>query len=678
VAPVFTRESTRGEEAAPEAPSKPPPLKSHLVTALLVLVVAAILGVFYLGLYSAKNYTLPIGWDTPRYLFHASFVAERGFSGLPANLPPPSKILQGRPGFAIFVLSLSKLFASSSFAVAAVVPVVGMIAMALAAGAFLSFALRRGPLDMAVVAVVVGLSAVAVRLMAPETYTDNILAAALFLTAMVPIVAVVRGERGMLSAILLLGLGGILHPPTYSQVLVVIAVVGLVYLPSSWIRWRRGGERPWATLTGRLASIAVGAGAVTAAGIYGVLRATPDTPSLTRDELDKKLREDLPLYRFPLTVPLAGLGVAELVHEGFGPGARDRLTARFVLVVLLAWGLVLGIGVVAFETGWNVPAHRLLAFLLPLPMLLALGVLALGRVLRDALAPRTWARVAGVAVVAIVVAVVGFLGYRDYYDRLPRDRGVEWLQQAKVENGILAGAYLDRAHVPDSAPVVFVIDDRGPNPLSYVPEMAYILRSVLRPERIEHAYFYVGDADRYLAGRPTHRDAPPTYDANVARFWPTIQRLLPSHPVALLLHYYNGAYAAFAAAHPGSMVAPDLAVLHGPRLSGPFTPPADPYRFRSRPQIALLGIGAFMVILLIGAGWAVALVPSGVRSFEAIALAPAFGIAALTAGALVADRVGIRLRGPGALVPIVAVALGGAFVGIRRLRREEPDVLSSR
>ena len=141
-------------------------------------------------------------------------------------------------------------------------------------------------------------------------------------------------------------------------------------------------------------------------------------------------------------------------------------------------------------------------------------------------------RRAGAAVVLAGVLGVAAVGTFELYVELagPR-RGVEWIDPAKIHDAAGAAAYLTAAGVPVEAPVVYVIDDTGPNPLSYVPEMTYMLRSVLPADRLPHTYFYVGDPDNYLAGVPTYRARPGTYNANARRFWPTIQTLLPRRTV---------------------------------------------------------------------------------------------------------------------------------------------------
>src|SRR5438477_337359 len=70
---------------------------------------------------------------------------------------------------------------------------------------------RRPTWDLAAVAVGVGTSAFLVRLLGPETYQDNLFAAAVFMAAAVPTAVAVRDRRALIPAIVLFGAGGVVH-----------------------------------------------------------------------------------------------------------------------------------------------------------------------------------------------------------------------------------------------------------------------------------------------------------------------------------------------------------------------------------------------------------------------------------------------------------------------------------
>lgn len=641
------------------------------------LVALAVAG-FFSGLYLAKEDPMPMGWDTPRYLGQTTFVAERGLAGVPNELPPPVKTLDSRAaGFPVIALTLSGLFGTNTFTMSVVMPIAAAMAVALAAGAFVSFSLHRSPWEMGIVALVVGLSPAIIRLMAPETYTDNLFALAVFTAALVPLLSALREERGLSASALLLSAGGLAHPSFLAIFLVILLIVGLAYIPPSWAAWRSREASVLATPTVRVGMVAAAAAGLTGAALSGLLSATPDAPKLTRGELSKKLREDLPLYVFPVTLPLAALGFGSLATRAGWRGNRagrndhERFAAGFLARLSLAWSLVVGVGVLLFALGRLSPAHRFLAFLLPLPVLVGLGLLAAAK--RVGASGR--GRAAGVVLAAGLAGITG-IGFWAYYLNIPHQRGIEWLETPKVQEAATAAAYLEEAGVPQEDPVVFVIDDLGANPLSYVPEMAYILRSGLPAERIEHAYFYVGDPELYLMGEPTYRPRPRSYNTNVDRFWPAVRRLLPEQPVSLLLSSYNPAYGEYVGVHPERIAGPNLAVLRGPQPSDPVTPPRIPNG--PKPWIRGFAIlcATAVVLTAIGLAWGLALLPRRLRPFEILGLAPALGIGFLILGGVVVDALGVRLGGTAGAATIGMVAVSGAiaaWVRVRRARRQGLD-----
>ena len=346
------------------------------------------------------------------------------------------------------------------------------------------------------------------------------------------------------------------------------------------MRARRGGAGALATPSARLAAAIGGGAALAAALMFGLLRKAPDSPRLSSGELSKKLREDVGLYAFPATVPLAVVGAVSMAApargknggiEGNGGSAGASFGARFLLVLLAAWTAVVLAGLAAFLLGANVPAHRFLASFLALPIAAALGVLAVSAWTGRRVRPAVRGRAAGAVVAAAAIAFAGF-GAWELYVHLPATRGVEWIEFHKVQDTADAAAYLDAMRVSPDTPVVFVIDDAGDNPLSNIPELAYIVRSALPASRIERSWFYVGNPDRYLAGEPTLRSRPRTYDANSQAFWRPLKRLLDGpgiRPVAVLLNHVSPFYETVKARHPDWEVAPGVIVLEGPRPATP-------------------------------------------------------------------------------------------------------------
>jgi hypothetical protein len=644
----------------------------------VVFVVAGLVAGFYFLLYPVKRYPMPIGWDTPRYLLQTNIVAAKGLTGVPPLLPPPSKTLASRAAFPVIVLSLSSLFSASTFKLAETLPVAATVAAALASAALASAALRRKAWEFAVIAFLVGLSPFLIRLMAPETYTDNLSFTALTVAAFVPMMFVARDGRGFLATIALLSAAALAHAPFFGAAAAVVALVGLALLPASRIAWR-AGTRPLATATGRVATILGGTGLVAGGVMFGLLRQAPDTPKLSPGELSKKLREDVPLYVFPVTAPLSAVGAtAVAVTAGRTPGrlwralgleGADPFGARFLLTVMAAWTAVVLAGLAAFSLGRDVPAHRFVAMLIPVALLGAVGVLALSRWVRSMGSNRRFGRLAATAVVAVAVAGVAVLGIRELYVTLPTERGVEWIEYHKVEETANAVAYLDSERVPADTPVVFVVDDGGNNPLSNIPELAYITRAALPADRVLHSWFYVGNPENYLAGRPTHRVRPQTYDANSDAFWRPLTAMLrrrAAPPVALLLKSLTPFYGTMLAKHPDWEAAPGVIVLSGPRPPRPLGAGVAPYGMRTVPQGVVLSLGTLIVLALIGLGWAVALLPPGLRSFEVLALALAFGIGFLLFSGILLDAVGIRLAGWGGTGAVLLAGISGWAAAVFR------------
>ena len=631
--------------------------------------VAGSLALFFTGLYFVNHYRFPIGWDTARYLFHTNFIAERGFgTEIPHLLPLAESVTANRPGFPVLALTLSSLFRTSPFRVAAEIPIAGAIATALAIGAFASSAVGLKRWEMAVVTVIAAASATVVRLLAPETYTDNLLAAAICVAALIPVLAAVQHGTSFIPAVVLLGIGGIIHPASFVIVAAALGVTALGYLPSSWRSWRSGETPLLSTPSGRLGILVSGSGLLAAIGLFGVSASGPDVRGVYREELEKKFREDLPLYRLPLTLPLAGLGTAAVA----APASRDassRSGRRLTLVVSLCWAAVAALGILAFYTGRDLPAHRFLALFLLLPFLVGLGVLTLGRVLASRLTV-----VAGAIGVILATGALAFLGYRDFYVTIPQERGVRWMDKGKIDDALTAGRYLDMVGVPEGSPVVFVIDDHGPNPVVSVSQQTYVIAANLRPERTEQARFYFGDPERYLRGKPTFLPGRPRYNQMSALLWRNIRPLVEKKPVALMLAAYNPQYLETVNRHPELRTINNTMVLNGPpppraRIRQAI-PASGPFR------IVALQFAALLILAVAGLGWAIAMLPQGVRSREVVALAPAVGIAFVVFSGLLVDRAGIRLTGLAAAATPALVAIAGWVLGLRRLVRT-PDLFTA-
>ncbi|HEX2069437.1 MAG TPA: hypothetical protein VHH54_04460, partial [Actinomycetota bacterium] len=364
----------------------------------------------------------------------------------------------------------------------------------------------------------------------------------------------------------------------------------------------------------------------------------------------------------------AGLGAAAMsAWRSNGPADSSR--RRFTLVLALSWAAVAAVGILAFLSGRDLPAHRFIALFLLFPLLIALGVLALGRVLASRLS-----LAAGVIGVVLVTGALAFLGYRDLYVNLPQERGVRWMDKGKIDDALTAGRYLDMVRVPENAPVVFVIDDHGPNPVVSVSQQTYVIAANLRPERTDQAHFYFGDPERYLQGKPTFLPGRPRYNQMSALLWRDIRPLIAKRPVALMLASYSPLYLETVTQNPELRTINNTVVLNGP------PPPRSKIRnaIPASGPLRILGLelATLFVLSVAGLGWAIALFPRGIRSREVLAVAPAVGIALMVIGGLLLDRAGIRLTGAAAALTPLLVAVGGWSLAARRLVRT-PDLFAA-
>jgi hypothetical protein len=657
----------------------------HLGAFVLVALAGALVCGFFAGLY--RHLPEPIGFDTSLYLTQATLVAKHGLRGVAHLLiPRPHKLWTSRIGFPITVLSLSGLFRTSTFTVAAVVPIAAIGATALACGAFVAHGLRRGPVVLAVVTVIVGTS-VGMTQMIAGTYEENLLAQAAFAAALVPIATTVTGGRGYLAAILVLGAGGLAHQAIYGSMLAVLVLTLVAFLPASWRAWRSGQSSPAATPSARLAGILGGAGAITAAGIYGILRAAPYPALLKRQEFAPKVRFIVPVYRLPVTVPIAVAGAAvETVRArrqargGQSGSGSVHPAATFFLVLMAAWTIVCVVGVAGYYLGRAWPAHRFLAFALPLPIFLALGILALGEgAARGVLvvaggALRRAARPVGIAVTVVALAGAGFIGLWALY-RAEAHRGLETLDREKLQLAVTAQSYLRLAGVPATQPVVFLLDNRGSNPQLTVPGYANILRAPLPADLIERVYFYVGTPENYLSGLPTLLPVDVhNYNRMSTRFWNDLRPALPHDPVVLMLRSTNQSYDGYIVGHPEQEVTPGVVSLNGPRPVDPVPIPPVPGAPRGLAAASLTAAAALIVLGLVGLGWTVALLPAHIRPFERLALGPGFGIGMLILAGAVADLLGVRLGGWSGAFTLLGCGLVGWMLAALATGRARPAV----
>lgn len=652
-------------ESAAREPSPPSPgsrvnaIKPWAASFLIVAIAGVtILGLF-LWVYRAPDLETPIGWDNVEYVWRTRLAQEVGVRNVPDAVPPGMVVKEGRPAYLVVAASLSSLEGVEVLHLAVVLPAVMAAALGLAAAAFLRMAVRVPRWGLIPSAVAIGVS-INVVLMYEYGYLDNLMAAAVLMAAAIPLVASIEERWAIVPAIALLGAVGVTHGAFLAVVLASVAVTALVYLPTSYRKWRQGGQMLLDTPSARLGEVAVGAGVLAGATLFATV-SNPPTPRLNRGELAKKLREDLPRYRLPLLLPLAGLGVASLARAG---RERDGRT-RFVLTFLLAWSGITLAGYVAYRfSTLPIPANRLLLFALALPLLALLAVFWLGRVLG-----RSSKRLS-IAIVVVGVAAMVFLSEVEWF------RTPSYVDSVKYEEAAAADAYLRSVDAPIDTPVVFIVDDQGPIPAASVPFMRDHILGAVSTERVAHTFVYVGSVENYLAGRPTLSDRR-QYDQVSRRFFSRMKHTYEQDPVVLIASSFNEShYHPWADSRPESVYRDQgVSVVRGPLPPAGSIEPVDPTGNPGVVKIAILSTVTLALLAFVGLGWAVALLRRWLGRTEILAVAPAVGVAALVFGGLVIDRLGVRLSGtPGALTPLVVAAAGWLVVWLlrRRVAAEAP------
>ena len=599
---------------------------------------AAVVMASYLWIYPDRDLKVPIGWDTSEYLWRTAVVQDMGVAELDESVPPVVQSKTGRPALPVVLSILSSLGGVAPLRLSAVLPVALAAAIGLAAAAFVASIRRGPPWEGAFVAVVVGLSPFVVRLITPEAYLDNLLAAAVFMAAATATGVAVEDRAAVIPAILLFSAAGIVHWTFLQYMAAVLFLAAGLLLPWSWARWRSRDVGLLDTPSARIGQVLLGGGALAGAMIYGVIGDRLPTPRVSAPEFAKKLRRDLWKYRFWVTLPLAGLGAWALASDARRDGSSGA-RKWFAWAFLLAWCGVAAAGYVAHVVfGMAIPSHRFLAFALAIPVLGAWAVIWLGGLFGRR------AKALGVVLVVAALVGTGFLAETLWIRTKP------WMDPVKMRDASNVASYLDAAGVSTTRPVVFIVSGRDWN---YAGLMVHMIRAALPAHRVDDAYLYVGSPASYLARRPE--------DTRVSRYYfRRMESTYEQHPVAVMAASFNEVNWAFwIADHPETELAERVAVVEGPEPRAPVPPGEVPIGPFSPVTLALLATGSLGALGLAGLGWALAGLGPWLRRNEIVAIAPAVGIGVLVVGGVIADRLGVRLVGAGAIFTAVLVTAAG-------------------
>ncbi len=342
------------------------------------------------------------------------------------------------------------------------------------------------------------------------------------------------------------------------------------------------------------------------------------------------------------SLPLAAIGIGRL--RGF--------VARF----LLAWAGVTVAGVfVGLITAWF-PPDRFVTFGFAIPILAGIGAVRLPSLFRG-----RWRAVGYAAAAALTVAMVLGASFAWF-------RNEPYITEEEVRAAETAGPLLDEVEQP---PVfTFLVDDDAVEAPTFLVARAWnVALASLPPDRIRTAVPVID------AGRTESRER-----AGLRRVLEDLVRRRTATAVGdgdpgnAAPHVVSVILPPFAPGMRAAEIEPEpwldgIYVFMHPRPPERVTP-RDPLERTSSGGIAVASLAVLAVLLVAGFGWAATALRS---TFTRLATAPAFGAAALIAGGLVVDRVGMRLTGPTPLVVALLVGGGGyAAFGLQRRSRSQP------
>jgi hypothetical protein len=354
-------------------------------------------------------------------------------------------------------------------------------------------------------------------------------------------------------------------------------------------------------------------------------------------------------------VAAAAVGAVSLLVPRGEPGRRRAAW------LLIPWALLPVGAALFYAVGRTIPVQRSLSFALAIPLLGALGAVGAIGWLRDRAGRLAGAAAALLTAAALVVSIS--FGWEVWRSRRP------WSDDGRLASFRAVAAYVAHA----DRPAVIVVDavpgegGRAHGEFGTVPVLRRV-RAELPAGLALRTTVYLGDPDRLAADLPTLRPDVPGYDEISRATWGAVRLLLLSDPVIVVVRSHFNGFRAAVREHPDWMTTPSMAVVSGPPPSPDRPPPPE------RPSAASLAMwwaASLAVITLAGAAWAARL---GEGSFGMrIALAPATGLAVLVVAGVLVERLGIRMGGPGGLMTVIILTLGGTVVAISpRLTRPPP------
>lgn len=640
--------------STPRSLSRPAPIWTGGWTAGFVLL-------FYVALYPIHGFHVALGSDTPVYVWWARYAGAIGIGGLGTR---------ARPAISGLVATLARVTGITASGIAETLAPLLAASLALAAGALVLAALGRDRRRFALGVVLAGsfLSLMVAGYLSTLAF-GTAFVAALAVAAKRTDPADHPGPRAVAAIAALVAAAGLFHLLFLAFAAAVGAGIVVALAPAAR-RDMAGGSPASRTAAARVAG-AMAAGAALAVAGFVAVGGGPPGPETSRDAIlrrarlggslvnsyRRKLLHDFPWYRALTTVGLAATGL-----WGSSPPRLRAMRRRWsesrdlgpvILAGAMASWLIVSLGaVVALRLGIGAPGQRLAAFCLPLPILAAIG-----------LARLMTARPALAAAGVVLFVVVGWLAWGGQRPLVTR---------TALEQTHEAGAAFGRT-APGTA-MVLVVDDLSDKPGLFVTRYENYLRDEVPAARVPDVHVFVGTPAAYLANRPSltgRRE----HDTMAQTSWADVRTLPVGRTLAVAVEAFDHDGFAEVLALPGATtLAQGVAALPGrtgmpcrsacpqdPTLTEPGAGPLSPW------LPVWLAPALLVLVGLLGYPWA-KLALSGSESLDLVALAPAFGLAAISLASLLSDALGLRLSGSGGWVALAVAASGWPLSPLLRAR----------
>lgn len=586
----------------------------------------------------------PAGFDTPKYIWRSELVSQEGLDAL-ATLPPGVAAHPDRPLFPLVMGVLASTLPGGTYELAFVVPALFAALIGLTVGGLSTTLLREPRWSSPVYAVAIGSSA-AVALTA-VAHWDNLIWLLFVLGVATLAVPALDDRRAASGAALLLVAAIVAHWPLgmlFSLVLAIVAAFTLLQRSRDPASSR--SDRSFGLMGAVLVSVPL------AWLLIVWMPGSPAAPGLSEEAFAQKLDLYAPYHALWIVIPLAVVGIATLF------ASSDRLK-RFAGLFCIVWAAPVVVAVVGLELGFAVPAHRVLASSVAIPLAATVAVVwGAQRIARRSPRFATGITAATVLAWTFGALAVGFVAWTSEANSI--------VDTAAYREARAADRYRE-SFAPDR-PAVFVLSRTSLRPGTDLQIAERITRLAAGRGRVTNLAVYVGRPELLLSDRPRADLSDPGSRGDALRSWASVRSLMEDDPVVLALASMVDGFPSKLADLTEAPVADGVAVLRGPAPVAFESTGLDPPRPGPLSLVALTAL-ALIVVIGIGLGWSDAIAPGSLG--ERIAIAPALGTAVLAFVALLCDRIGIRIEDAGIAIVLAAGALGWLPALAMRLRARE-------